>query len=91
MKALRLTSPADNNAMDKYNEVLALDAGNARALAGFGDVLSADSKLAEQSGERGALRGPRRWVQKGSAAVFFLMGSPSSEPQRDSAERQHRP
>jgi hypothetical protein len=50
--ALRLTSPRGRNAVDKYRQVLGLEAGNAKALAGLDSVVAKYIGLAEKSSSR---------------------------------------
>ena len=47
VEALRLTSPKGNNAVERYRAVLGLDADNAAAVAGLGDVVGKYVRLAE--------------------------------------------
>ncbi|MBT6272689.1 MAG: hypothetical protein HOI95_00975 [Chromatiales bacterium] len=64
VSALRLTSPKGNNAVDKYNTVLGLEAENARAVAGLGDVVGKYIALAEKYSTRGNRAAVKRYLDR---------------------------
>ena len=69
--ALRLTSPKGNNAYEKYNEVLALDAGNAAAMDGLRAISQRYVDLAYGAMARDKL----------DDAVGYLLRADGIEPQ----------
>lgn len=53
LAALRLTSPKDDNAVDKYRQVLVLDNDNAQANAGLNNVVERYIALADEASAAG--------------------------------------
>ncbi len=49
INALRLTSPAGNNAQGKYNRILAMEPGHEHALKGLDDIVSEYIRLMDQA------------------------------------------
>jgi formylglycine-generating enzyme required for sulfatase activity len=79
--ALRLTSPARNNAVERYREVLTLDADNAGAIAGLGEVVGKYIELAERSAGRGNRGGIERYLKRANGV------QPGSEAVEEARER----
>lgn len=65
MSKNRLTVPSGDNAYAYYQEILALDPGNAQARAGIGRILHRYRQLAQQRLKRGDWREARRLASRG--------------------------
>ncbi len=69
MKALRLTTPAANNALDKYNMVLAADPANAEAKKGLSRIVAIYVRLAQRAQGKGEAKKAERLLTKAAKAV----------------------
>lgn len=82
MAAYRLTSPRGRNAVEKYREVLSLDADNADALAGLDRVVAKYISLARNANSRSKTRNYLARAEKvmpGSEAVRRARASAMAE------------
>ncbi len=68
-EAERLTEPAADNAAATYRQVLALDAGNAKAQAGLERIAREYLQQARQQRSAGALRDSLKLIDKGLAVL----------------------
>lgn len=69
LKAFKLTSPSGDNALDSYNQILAIDADNAKARAGLNDIADAYERLAQRAKGRGQTGKAKGFVEKGVGIV----------------------
>jgi len=68
-KAKRLTEPAGNNAEATYRQLLKLDQGNVKALAGLDNIAQDYLHQAQASQAKGALQDSLKWIEKGLAVI----------------------
>lgn len=64
IQALRLTSPAGNNALEKYQQVLELEPGNQRAVNGIDNVVTEYIKLMDKAISSGNLEQAEYYLNK---------------------------
>ena len=64
MKALRLTTPDDNNALDKYNTVLAADPENREAREGLSRIVAVYVNLAQGAYNKGETQKAERLLER---------------------------
>ena len=69
VRALRLTSPAGDNAVEKYRAALDMDPGNATATAGLDTVVERYVGLAERAAADGDLDRAEGFLARGDAVV----------------------
>jgi DNA segregation ATPase FtsK/SpoIIIE-like protein len=69
VEAVRLTSPAGRNALDRYREVLALDPGNEQAAQGLVDIADKYVELAEKAAAVGAYDRALGYIDKAEAVA----------------------
>ena len=68
-KAKRLTEPAGNNAETTYRQLLKLDQGNAKALAGLDNIAQEYLHQAQESQAKGALQDSLKLIEKGLTVI----------------------
>ena len=74
LAASRLTTPAGNNALERYREVLALEADNSAALRGMDNIVARYVQLARQSVAKGRFDSARAFVARGQAVLPDSVG-----------------
>ena len=68
-KAKRLTEPAGNNAEATYRQLLKLDQGNVKALAGLDNIAHEYLHQAQESQTKGALQDSLKLIEKGLTVI----------------------
>ena len=68
-KAKRLTEPAGNNAEATYQQLLKIDQGNTKALAGLDNIAQDYLHQAQASQAKGALQDSLKLIEKGLAVI----------------------
>jgi tetratricopeptide (TPR) repeat protein len=84
--ALRLTSPQGTNAVEKYREVLTLDADNAQARAGLVTVLERYIALANEASAKGSFDTATAYLER---AKSVLPDAESVQITHDAIEREN--
>lgn len=82
---MRLTTPAGNNATERFREVLDLDPGNEDALNGLDTVVDAYIKLTNRAVLRGSMANAREYLAKGRTVMPDSLALADAEARVDTA------
>lgn len=82
----RLTSPAGNNAVEKYNEVLKLDPGNQDALSGLVRVVDEYIRLMDKAISSEQIADAENYLEKGISVDPLHAGIPAARERLNAAK-----